>query len=83
MMEQVEEKIAAGFDTIKMKIGAINFEEELSILASIRERFSAEKIILRVDANGAFSVAETIDKLSQLSDYQIHSIEQPIQQKQA
>ena len=82
MMEQVEEKISAGFDTIKMKIGAINFEEELSILASIRERFSYEKITLRVDANGAFSPEEAPAKLLQLADYQLHSIEQPIKQKQ-
>ena len=83
MMEQVEEKLLAGFDTIKMKIGAINFEEEISILASIRERFSAEKITLRVDANGAFSPEEASKILLQLTDYQIHSIEQPIKQKQA
>lgn len=82
MMEQVEEKILAGFDTIKMKIGAINFEEELSILSSIRNRFSNEKITLRVDANGAFSPEEAQKKLLQLFDYQIHSIEQPIRQTQ-
>lgn len=82
MMEQVEEKISAGFDTIKIKIGAINFDEELSILASIRERFSPEKITLRVDANGAFSAEEAPVKLAQLAHYQIHSIEQPIKQKQ-
>jgi o-succinylbenzoate synthase len=82
MMEQVEEKISTGFDTIKIKIGAINFEEELSILASIRERFSTEQITLRVDANGAFSPEEATEKISQLADYQIHSIEQPIKQKQ-
>ena len=82
MMEQVEEKISAGFDTIKIKIGAINFAEELSILAAVRKRFSDEKIALRVDANGAFSPEETSEKLLQLADYQIHSIEQPIKQKQ-
>ncbi len=82
MMEQVEEKISAGFDTIKIKIGAINFDEELSILASIRERFSPEKITLRVDANGAFLPEEAPEKLSQLAHYQIHSIEQPIKKKQ-
>jgi o-succinylbenzoate synthase len=83
MVEQVEEKISAGFDTIKMKIGAINFDEELSILKHIRESFPSEIIQLRVDANGAFSTEEVNKKLSQLSDYQIHSIEQPIKQKQA
>ncbi|MDZ7933988.1 MAG: o-succinylbenzoate synthase [Emticicia sp.] len=82
MTAQVDEKLAAGFDTIKMKVGAINFAEELEILANIRQQFSAEQITLRVDANGAFSPEEAPKKLAQLANYQIHSIEQPIQQKQ-
>ncbi len=82
MTAQVDEKLAAGFDTIKMKVGAINFAEELEILASIRQQFSAEQITLRVDANGAFSPEEAPEKLAQLANYQIHSIEQPIKQHQ-
>ncbi len=80
MSTQVSEKLRAGFDTIKMKVGAINFEEELSILASIRNKYSDEQITLRVDANGAFSVEEAPEKLSKLATLQIHSIEQPIRQ---
>ncbi|MFN3487981.1 MAG: enolase C-terminal domain-like protein, partial [Emticicia sp.] len=47
------------------------------------QQFSAEQITLRVDANGAFSPEEASEKLSQLANYQIHSIEQPIKQKQS
>jgi o-succinylbenzoate synthase len=82
MTTQVNEKLFSGFDTIKMKVGSINFEEELEILAKIRQQFSAEQITLRVDANGAFSPEEAHEKLLQLSNYQIHSIEQPIKQHQ-
>lgn len=82
MVHQVEEKLQAGFNTLKLKIGAINFHDELSILASIRERFSSEEISLRVDANGAFTAEEAEEKLRQLSQYQIHSIEQPIKAHQ-
>lgn len=78
MQDQIEEKIAAGFTTIKLKIGAIDFDTELSLLASIRNRFSAEKITLRVDANGAFHPSEALNKLKTLSQFEIHSIEQPI-----
>lgn len=78
MMEQVDEKIASGFRCIKLKIGAIDFEKELHILKSIREK-SAD-IELRVDANGAFSPAEALEKLKRLSEYNLHSIEQPIKQ---
>ena len=78
MQEQIQQKLADGFQVIKMKIGAIDFETELALLTSIRERFSAEEITLRVDANGAFSPEEAKEKLKQLKDLEIHSIEQPI-----
>ena len=78
MQDQIDEKINAGFSTIKMKIGAIDFDSEIQLLKSIRSRYSASEITLRVDANGAFSTTEALDKLSKLSKLDIHSIEQPI-----
>ncbi|WAC02617.1 o-succinylbenzoate synthase [Lacinutrix neustonica] len=82
MKQQVQEKIEAGFTCIKLKIGAIDFETELSLLKNIRKHFSASDIELRVDANGAFSPDNALEKLKRLSDYQLHSIEQPIKPKQ-
>jgi len=82
MRTQIKEKIEAGFDCIKLKIGAIDFQTELDILKSIRKEFSASDIELRVDANGAFSADEALEKLKRLSEYQLHSIEQPIKPKQ-
>ncbi len=82
MKSQIKEKLAQGFKCIKMKIGAIDFETELSLLKSIRKEFSAEDIELRVDANGAFSPQEALEKLKRLSQYQLHSIEQPIKARQ-
>ncbi|MEO1050094.1 MAG: o-succinylbenzoate synthase [Bacteroidota bacterium] len=79
MLEQIDKKIKQGFDCIKVKIGALNFDEELSVLAHIRDNFTPEQITLRVDANGAFSVEEAPSKLEKLASYDIHSIEQPIQ----
>lgn len=78
MHRRIEEKMQQGFRCIKVKIGAINFEKELELLAHIRQHFSAGQITLRVDANGAFSPSEALDKLQRLSEYHIHSIEQPI-----
>ena len=78
MYRRIEEKMQQGFRCIKLKIGAINFERELELLAHIRQHFSADQITLRVDANGAFSPSEAMDKLQRLSEYHIHSIEQPI-----
>lgn len=78
MHEQIEEKLSAGFTTIKMKIGAIDFESELKLLQSIRTRYTKEQITLRVDANGAFTPEEAASKLAKLAELGIHSIEQPI-----
>lgn len=78
MLAQIEAKMQAGFRCIKLKIGAIHFEEELSLLKIIRRHFSAKEIELRVDANGAFSPAEALEKLKRLSELDLHSIEQPI-----
>jgi L-Ala-D/L-Glu epimerase len=82
MRQQIKEKIESGFRCIKMKIGAINFQSEVEILKSIRKEFSSNDIELRVDANGAFSASEALEKLKILSSLDIHSIEQPIKQGQ-
>lgn len=78
MLEQIEAKMNNGFRCIKLKIGAIGFEEELALLRHIRSRFPAREVELRVDANGAFSPADALDKLKRLSELDLHSIEQPI-----
>ncbi|RXR19361.1 o-succinylbenzoate synthase [Flavobacterium amnicola] len=78
MKQQIEDKIAQGFRCIKLKIGAIDFEKELQLLAYIRQNFTPDQIEIRVDANGAFELSEALHKLNQLTGFQIHSIEQPI-----
>ncbi|MCF8309477.1 MAG: o-succinylbenzoate synthase, partial [Bacteroidales bacterium] len=78
MFSQIERKIDEGFDCIKMKIGAIDWEEELSLLKYIRKSFPPEQIELRVDANGAFAAEDAPKRLQELAELKIHSIEQPI-----
>jgi L-alanine-DL-glutamate epimerase-like enolase superfamily enzyme len=78
MIDQARQKLSEGFGCIKMKIGAIKFEEELEVLEYIRKQ-RGDQTTLRVDANGAFSGDEVIARIERLSAYQIHSIEQPIQ----
>ncbi len=78
MQQQIEEKLAQGFTTIKIKVGAIDFAQECRVLASIRDRFAPEEIALRVDANGAFEADEVEEKLSRLAEYNLQSIEQPV-----
>lgn len=79
MKQQIEEKLAQGFTCIKLKIGAIDFDKELQLLRFLREHFTPEEVEIRVDANGAFDKDLALNKLLQLSEFKLHSIEQPIQ----
>ena len=78
MLQRMEQKLELGFRCVKLKIGAINFEQELDLIKRIRDRFSFHEVELRLDANGAFKPDEALYKLELLSQYAIHSIEQPI-----
>ena len=82
MLKRLEEKLEKGFRCVKLKIGAIDFEKELDLVKRIRDRFSFHEVELRVDANGGFKYEEALYKLELLSQYAIHSIEQPIKQGQ-
>lgn len=82
MLNQIDQKLKEGYDCIKMKIGAIDFEQECSLLSYIRDSYGADRITLRVDANGAFSPDEALEKMTKLASFDLHSIEQPIKQGQ-
>lgn len=82
MKRQIVQKIADGFRCVKLKIGAIDFEKELDLLRMIRRDFDQNQIEIRVDANGAFSSNEALSKINQLTEFKLHSIEQPIAKNQ-
>ncbi len=82
MLEQVKTKMAIGFRCIKLKIGAIDWQKEIELIRYVRSCFPKEELQLRVDANGAFAPEWAMDRLIELSKYDIHSIEQPIRQGQ-
>lgn len=78
MQAQVDAKIQEGFQCIKLKIGHHAFEQELSLLKHLRQRFSEDQLIIRVDANGAYNEQNVFSVLDSLSACGVHSIEQPI-----
>lgn len=89
MKHRINQKLADGFHCIKIKIGAINFDEELALLAYIREHHNSNEVELRVDANGGLSPLDPTNpsylddvrsRLRRLAAFDLHSIEQPIPQ---
>ena len=77
MLQEAFQKVESGYRVIKLKIGGIDFEDEIKILKTLREKFG-NRITIRLDANGAFDPNEALHKLNKLADFDIHSIEQPI-----
>ncbi len=77
LKEQIDAKVKEGYKCIKLKIGSLDFEKELSVIEYLRSKYP-EEIIVRVDANGAFSLEEVYEKLELLRPLRIHSIEQPL-----
>jgi o-succinylbenzoate synthase len=82
MLEEAKQKVADGYRCIKFKVGALDFDEECRIIEQVRKFANAFALEIRLDANGAFSNDEALKKLKELSRFEIHSIEQPIQPKQ-
>ncbi len=82
MAKRISEKLDAGFNILKLKIGGINFDEEIELLQVVRKRFSPSELEIRLDANGSFSRENALEKLEKLAPLGIHSLEQPIRQGQ-
>ena len=78
MFKECRAKIESGFHTIKFKVGALRFDDELELLSKVRREFTESDLEIRLDANGAFPIDKALEKLDSLSRFRIHSIEQPI-----
>ena len=76
MQEQIKDKLDQGFNCIKLKVGALDFDTELEVIKNLRK--VSDDLVIRLDANGGFQTNEVLGKLKKLSQYAIHSIEQPI-----
>ena len=78
MHSRIEEKLNAGFKCLKLKIGAIDWQKEISLIEEIRRHYDADRLTIRVDANGGFNMDNVFPRLKRLADLDVHSIEQPI-----
>ncbi len=78
ILHQIDVKVAAGHRAIKLKVGSLPFDQECELLTEVRRRFAPGQMELRLDANGAFSPDEALDRLNRLAHFEIAFIEQPI-----
>ncbi|MDE6301598.1 MAG: o-succinylbenzoate synthase [Muribaculaceae bacterium] len=78
MRERIDAKLNDGFKVLKLKIGGIDFDSEVGLLRIIRERYSADALEIRLDANGSFTPENALRRLDVLAAFGIHSLEQPL-----
>ncbi len=78
MEEQIRKRIGEGFGVLKMKVGSLDIQTELSLLKALRESFPVSQLTIRVDANGAFDTDSVKPVLDELAKLEVHSIEQPL-----
>ena len=78
MQTRISQKLDQGFRVIKIKIGGIDFDDELDLIAGLRQCFSRADLEIRLDANGAFTPENALERLQRLAPFGIHSLEQPI-----
>ncbi|MFM9944745.1 MAG: o-succinylbenzoate synthase [Bacteroidia bacterium] len=78
MLNEAIAKADIGFDCIKFKVGSHDFDAECRFFEQFRNTQQGKNVTIRLDANGAFETDEALEKLKELTRFNIHSIEQPI-----
>ncbi len=76
-VREAEQAVEAGFDCLKLKVGARPLDDDLDRLRSVREHVG-DGVALRVDANGAWdreTAARAVDSLGPLD---LEYVEQPL-----
>jgi L-alanine-DL-glutamate epimerase-like enolase superfamily enzyme len=73
MREKTREAVAAGYGTLKVKVGT---DRDGEIVGAIREE--APDATIRVDANQAWSPREAVRKIDALADFDVEFVEQPV-----
>lgn len=76
IQERARERIAAGFDMLKVKVGTDPSADVIRVRA-VREVIGPD-IKLTIDANGGWNEAQALDCLTQLADCKLTLVEQPL-----
>lgn len=74
---QVRSKLANGYDTFKLKVGAAPLAEDLKRIGTVRALIGAQSK-LRLDANRAYDFVSAIRTLAELREFDVEYIEEPL-----
>jgi L-alanine-DL-glutamate epimerase-like enolase superfamily enzyme len=76
-LAQAEAYVNRGFRDLKVRIAVGRFDEDLSRLQALRERFG-DSINIAADANGQWSQDDALPRLEALARFDLAYVEQPI-----
>jgi D-arabinonate dehydratase len=77
LLEEVESYLKSGFDTVKIKVGALSIEEDLRRLRALKERF-ADKLKIAVDANNVYDFNQALRMGRELERLGVIFFEEPL-----
>lgn len=76
ILNEVMDNIKSGFQTIKLKVGRKNFNDDLEILDTLRKNIPDE-VQIRLDANCSWDADTAYKNIQCLTPYKIQYIEDP------
>jgi o-succinylbenzoate synthase len=76
ILNEVMDNIKSGYQTIKLKVGRKNFNDDLEILDTLRKNIPDE-VQIRLDANCAWDVDTAYKNIQSFAPYKIQYIEDP------
>jgi O-succinylbenzoate synthase len=76
VLEDAERLVAAGYRTLKLKVGRAVLDDEIALVRALRERYP--DIALRLDANQAWTMDEAVRFAEGLGDVGLDYVEEPL-----
>jgi muconate cycloisomerase len=76
MRKQARELVEKGFTTLYMKVG-IDEDMDVEALKAVRDEIGYNNVLIRVDANQAWSVSSAIRIIKRMERYELEMVEQP------
>jgi len=74
---ETRQAVAQGFRALKVKVGAASLDEDIRMLAAVRDAVGPD-IALRADANAAWSGPQAIEALRRMESFRLEYVEQPV-----
>ncbi len=78
ILEKLDGLLGDGFKSFKLKIGTRPLDDEVDLMASVRERIGSS-CRLRLDANRAFNITVALDLFKKIEPFDIEYIEEPVE----